>query len=288
MNDYILAYALSFSFAILMQWFSIASSTAVPHKDIDTITFSTDGIEMHEDVGQEAIYSNSSVTFFEVAYFSHFQIPKTVVDDPIKFPVVGRILDVMLHLVADLNPDLLPYMKILGVDSHVSTTKKAKSKPKWVAIKDSFAEEQPKKRKATDTTLNIEEEEEERVEFVDIDFNSEEEDVEDHAIMSGKQYKILHSKINMIFQFLNGNPVYKYDITNVKNVACERHELTEKVLQSSIESMEFKFKGLHDFIVKEVTKIDGFCTRIKKNVYVLLSTTCNLIEDIYAFNVEYK
>lgn len=50
--------------------------------------------------------------------------------------------------------------------------------------------------RSTDHTMNIEEEE--RVEFVDLTFNSDEEKVEDHAIMSEKQYKILNLKLNAI------------------------------------------------------------------------------------------
>lgn len=46
-------------------------------------------------------------------------------------------------------------------------------------------------------------EEDEHIEFVELEFDSEEENVEDNAIMSNKQYNILNSKLKMILQFLN-------------------------------------------------------------------------------------
>lgn len=46
-------------------------------------------------------------------------------------------------------------------------------------------------------------EEDEHVEFDELEFYPEEEDMEDHAIISGKQYKILNSKLNTILQLLN-------------------------------------------------------------------------------------
>lgn len=44
----------------------------------------------------------------------------------------------------------------------------------------------------------INSEEYEHIEFVDLEFDPTEEDVEDHDIMSGKQYKILNSNLSMI------------------------------------------------------------------------------------------
>lgn len=39
--------------------------------------------------------------------------------------------------------------------------------------------------------------------YVESKFNIEEDDVPDNAIMSGKQFKILKSKLNLILQFVN-------------------------------------------------------------------------------------
>lgn len=41
--------------------------------------------------------------------------------------------------------------------------------------------------------------------FVDSEFDSEEANMDDNAIMSGKQYKILNSIRNSIVQFINDN-----------------------------------------------------------------------------------
>lgn len=49
--------------------------------------------------------------------------------------------------------------------------------------------------------------EDEMVEFSMLGCNPEEEDVNDNVIMSGKQYKILNSKLNTILYFLNENVV---------------------------------------------------------------------------------
>ncbi|CAI9292605.1 unnamed protein product [Lactuca saligna] len=53
------------------------------------------------------------------------------------------------------------------------------------------------------------------------------------------------------------------------------------------EVVELKVKGLPDFVIEEVKKIDGFCTGIQKNFDVLLYATSILVKDIPAFNVEY-
>ncbi|CAH1425495.1 unnamed protein product [Lactuca virosa] len=60
---------------------------------------------------------------------------------------------------------------------------------------------------STDAEKTIHEEEinddDVMVSFVDLEFNPNEDDVPDEAIMSGKQFKIFNSKMNSIFQFLN-------------------------------------------------------------------------------------
>ncbi|CAI9270750.1 unnamed protein product [Lactuca saligna] len=45
-------------------------------------------------------------------------------------------------------------------------------------------------------------EEEEHLESAELEFDPEEEDIEDHAIMSGKQYTILNSNLNIVLQCL--------------------------------------------------------------------------------------
>lgn len=45
------------------------------------------------------------------------------------------------------------------------------------------------------------------VEFVELEFNPDKKDIDDITIMSGKQYKILNSKLNTILYFLNENVV---------------------------------------------------------------------------------
>ncbi|CAI9280722.1 unnamed protein product [Lactuca saligna] len=47
-------------------------------------------------------------------------------------------------------------------------------------------------------TLNNEDEEDEMVEFAKLEIDHEEENVDDNAIMLGKHYKILNSKLNPI------------------------------------------------------------------------------------------
>lgn len=81
---------------------------------------------------------------------------------------------------------------------------------------------------------------------------------------------------------------YKYDLTDVKNVSRKRHDLMEKIVQSSKESVKFKVMELRDFMVKEVNKIDGFYAGVKKNVDALLYATVTLTEDIQVFNLEYN
>lgn len=48
-------------------------------------------------------------------------------------------------------------------------------------------------------------EEDELVEIVELEFDLEEVNVGDNAIMLGKQYIIMNSKLNTILQFLNDN-----------------------------------------------------------------------------------
>lgn len=51
-------------------------------------------------------------------------------------------------------------------------------------------------------------EEDERIKFYELEFDPEEEDVEDHTIMSGMQYTVLNSKLSIIIQFLNDSSAF--------------------------------------------------------------------------------
>lgn len=51
---------------------------------------------------------------------------------------------------------------------------------------------------------------------------------------------------------------YKFEITKVLNVSRECHELIMMVVQYFKESVELKVKELHEFVAKEVRKINGF------------------------------
>lgn len=50
--------------------------------------------------------------------------------------------------------------------------------------------------------------EDEHIDFSELEFDPDEEDVEYHAIMPGKQYKILNSKLNTLLQFLNDSSAF--------------------------------------------------------------------------------
>ncbi|CAI9299141.1 unnamed protein product [Lactuca saligna] len=73
-------------------------------------------------------------------------------------------------------------------------------------------------------------EENEYIEFAELEFDSK-EDVEDHAIISGKQYKILNSKLNTIIQFLNDSSAFTLSYM-------------------SKEDVYFLLKGFHDRLSK--------------------------------------
>lgn len=56
-----------------------------------------------------------------------------------------------------------------------------------------------------DPLNNEYEEDDEIVGFVELEIDPEENNVDDNAVMSGKQFKILNSKSNSILQVLNDN-----------------------------------------------------------------------------------
>lgn len=71
-----------------------------------------------------------------MAYFSHLQIPKIVVDDPVAFPSIGRISDDMLRLVSKSNHFLIQYKASLHLTPSIATPKKVMFKVKEGITKD--------------------------------------------------------------------------------------------------------------------------------------------------------
>lgn len=73
------------------------------------------------------VYSQVGILIFEdaeVAQFYQMFIPKSTIDDPIVFPVVGRIPDVMLNLVSVMNSLLVQYKASIDTTSSGSIPKK--------------------------------------------------------------------------------------------------------------------------------------------------------------------
>lgn len=64
----------------------------------------------------------------EEVVFSHLQIPKSLVDDPEAFPIIGRIAEDVLELVPLSNLVLIRYHEMLVDVPMVTTPKKTKSK----------------------------------------------------------------------------------------------------------------------------------------------------------------
>ncbi|CAI9286904.1 unnamed protein product [Lactuca saligna] len=98
--------------------------------------------------------------------------------------------------------------------------------------------------------MNIEEEE--RVDFDDLEFDSEEENIEYHAIMLGKQYKILNSKLNMILQFLN-------------DYVGSSSSINKEDVEFLLKSQESKMKFLANNVVTNLE------TRLKR-IWLLISS----------------
>lgn len=74
--------------------------------------------------------------------------------------------------------------------------------------------------------------------FTELEFNLEEENLDDNAIISGKQHKILNSKLNSILQFLN-------ESVGKSNFGGEEVEFLLK-------SHESQFRSLLDSVVEGV------------------------------------
>lgn len=98
--------------------------------------------------------------------------------------------------------------------------------------------------------LNKEEDKDDvTVGFVELEFNPEEGSTKDHAIMSGKQFKILNSKINSM-TLLEGvdksidehlathSRTFNHEIIKLQDVTHEGHVLFEKLMTTSRTSID--------------------------------------------------
>lgn len=74
--------------------------------------------------------------------------------------------------------------------------------------------------------------------FAKLEFNPKEDNLEDHAIMSGKQIKILNSKLNSILQFLNDS--------------VGKSTISGKEVQYLLKSQESSTKNLTDGVNKRI------------------------------------
>ncbi|CAI9270204.1 unnamed protein product [Lactuca saligna] len=159
----------------------------------------------------------------EVAQFSHLHIPKFALYDPFIFHVVGYIPDVMFNLVA-IDKDVTT--KTVFEKSRKGSYKNLTNVVTEKTTKDGFdmeviffsCEGEWNSTSAIDTsivtpppllspppTLIIKPTIVLVVSPTFQEFNPKEQDVHENGIMSGKQYKILNSKLNTILQFLNDN-----------------------------------------------------------------------------------
>lgn len=62
--------------------------------------------------------------YIKLAEFSHLQIPKSLVDNPIDFPFTGSIPEAVLSLVQESNLVLICYREMIVEVSRVPTPKK--------------------------------------------------------------------------------------------------------------------------------------------------------------------
>ncbi|CAI9290397.1 unnamed protein product [Lactuca saligna] len=108
-----------------------------------------------------------------------------------------------------------------------------------------------------------------------------------HQVMDDSQ--LMDDEDDLILGRLDDNiKSFKFDIFKVQNVARERHELLEKQLSTLKESIELKIQGLYDLISSKFKNTRDFCYGVRLNVDRLISTVNTLLEDVQAFNVEYK
>lgn len=80
----------------------------------------------------------------------------------------------------------------------------------------------------------------------------------------------------------------KFDLTEVCNVARERHEIIVKSLYEFKKFVEINIKEVYELLSTVVKKNDGLFLGVQKNVDCLLVATRTLVEDVRAFNVRYK
>ena len=80
---------------------------------------------------------------------------------------------------------------------------------------------------------------------------------------------------------------YKYEVKALQDVARERHEIFENLVNSSKVSIKSKLKEFSDWFSKEVTKLKKLYESIKDKVDVLMNSSRTLIEDLSSFNKDY-
>ncbi|CAI9281094.1 unnamed protein product [Lactuca saligna] len=110
-------------------------------------------------------------------------------------------------------------------------------------------------------------EEEERIEYVELEFDLEEEVIKDHAIIEDVEFLLKSQESNM--KSLINNAVTHLEI-----------HLTDSIVK--------KIQDFVDLVTKEVKKLDKFCLGIKHNVDVILTASRTLIEVIRAFHKDYE
>lgn len=82
-------------------------------------------------------------------------------------------------------------------------------------------------------------EEDELVEIVELEFDLEEVNVGDNAIMLGKQYIIMNSKLNTILQFLNDNVGKSYMSGEEVDFSLKSQESSTKTsINNGVTSLE--------------------------------------------------
>lgn len=73
---------------------------------------------------------------------------------------------------------------------------------------------------------------------------------------------------------------FDFEISKLRDVTKERHELFEKIVSDSKSYVELKIKDLSDLFSKEVQMLDNLCVSLNKKVDVLANATTQLVEEI--------
>ncbi|CAI9289560.1 unnamed protein product [Lactuca saligna] len=96
------------------------------------------------------------------------------------------------------------------------------------------------------------------VSFAKIQFNPEEEDIFDDLIMSGKQFKILNSKMNSLFQIVADNEgkhyvtgtemdyLMKAQESQLRNLIADIEQKQAELLAFHSKTYDYKIQSLHD------------------------------------------